>query len=547
MDQEILQEIREKIDIVEFISNYVELKKTGNYYKGLCPFHQERNPSFFISPQKQIFKCFGCNVAGDVITFYMKIEGLSFKEAIKNLADKFNIEINFKEQKENISVYKKFLEINRLALNFFKRNLQQNQEVINYLKSRGLTEETINFFDLGYASSGSHLRDYFFTLGYKLEDLKEVGLLNDKFEDKFQGRIMFPLINEKRKLIGFTGRLYPETDYGSKYLNTAENKLFKKSKFLYGLVYSQAEIEKKKEVIIIEGQFDFLLAYQNGIKNVVAVSGSAFTQDQLNILKFLTKNFVLAFDNDLAGFKSAWKTALMLFANKIEVDQLIFEPAKDLAEFFNSNYSINQLKKKAYLDYLIDYCSSHFNLEDLDGKKQTLDLILPLLKYLDNLKQGYYLSRLSKILEIKEEFLFKELNSLVYNYQIENEYQPLVYPKDRLEILIERYIAFSFLLNNLEKIEEIKDYLENYNEVKEKLLQDDYYQEILNLRINYESNLNINFEEELRFLKKEIQKEYYKKQIESYSKISGLPLDEVLKKINYLTQKIKEIEKINNA
>lgn len=542
MNQEILQEIREKIDIVEFISNYVELKKTGNYYKGLCPFHQERNPSFFVSPQKQIFKCFGCNIAGDVINFYMKIENLNFKEAVKNLADKFNIKIDFKEEKfyEN----KKLLEINRLALNFFKKNLIKNQEVINYLKKRGLTEETINFFDLGYAEKGSYLRDYLFSLGYKLEDLKEISLVNEKNEDKFQGRIIFPLITQKRKLIGFIGRLYPESGYGPKYLNSAENNLFKKSKFLYGLVYSQSEIEKNKEVIIVEGQFDFLLAFQNGIKNIVAVSGSSFTQDHLNTLKTITKNFTLGFDNDLAGFKSSWKAALMLLANKLEVSKLIFEPAKDLAEFFLNNYSINQLKKIDYLDYLIDYCSNNFDLNNLEGKKQTIDLILPILTKLDNLKQGYYLNKISKILEIKEDFLLKELNKLAYNiYNQEDNYQFINYPNNRLEILIERYLSLSLFLNNSKILEEIIEYLDNYEEIKERLNQDDYYQEILNLRMIYENDSNIDIEKEINFLKKEIKKEYYRKKIEEYKKLVDISIDKALIEVNNLTKKLKEIEK----
>ncbi|GIW65971.1 MAG: DNA primase [Candidatus Parcubacteria bacterium] len=550
MNQQILQEIKEKLDIVEFISNYVELKKAGNYYKGLCPFHQEKNPSFFVSPQKQIFKCFGCNIAGDVVTFYMRTENLSFKEAINNLAQKLNIDLKYLENSDNLSQNKKLLEINRIALNFFKKNLINNPSVINYLTQRGLTKETIEKFDLGYAERGSYLRDYLFNLGYNLDLIKEAGLLNEKNEDKFQGRIIFPLIDHKKRLVGFTGRLYPEVKYGPKYLNTAENKIFKKSKFLYGLVYSLSEIEKIKEIIIVEGQFDFLLAYQNGLQNIVAVSGSAFTQDQVNILKTYAKNFILAFDNDEAGFKSSWKSALMLMGNKLEVWKLNFEQAKDLADFFNSNYNLNQIKKIPFIDYIINYCLDNYNITNLEGKRQTLDLVLPLIKQLDNIKQGYYISQISKILELKEEFLLKELNELdkiVYNnfYQ-ENSYIsiPIDNYNERLENLIERYLTFVSILNIQEKIKTIEECLNEYNYLKDKFLNDEYYKEIINLRINYEKELNIDFEKELYFLEKEIKKEFYRKKIKEYRNlIKGSNAENILSEVKLLTDKLRELEK----
>ncbi|MCS7183965.1 MAG: DNA primase [Patescibacteria group bacterium] len=545
MNQQILEEIREKIDIVELVSNYLELKKAGNYYKGLCPFHQDRNPSFFVSPQKQIFKCFGCNTGGDVITFYMKIEKLTFSEAVKSLCEKLNIDFNFKKSKNNedFSKIKKILTINRLALNFFKNNLKNKKEVIDYLKSRGLTEETIDFFDLGYAENGSYLRDYLFNLGYNLEDLKEASLINNKNEDKFQKRIIFPLINHQKRLVGFTGRAFPETDYGPKYLNTSENKIFKKSKFLYGLVYSLPEIEKQKEVILVEGQFDFLLAYQNGIKNIVAISGSSFTPDHLNLLKTYTKKFCLAFDNDEAGFQSSWKTALLLFHNNFEVEKIFFENGKDLADFFKNNPNIANLKRMPYLDYLLDYCYLHYNLNELEGKKKTIDLILPLVKKIDNLKKSYYLAKIAKFLGVKENFLWKELENIEYNYHQDedNKIEDILNLNDRLFNLIERYITFSLILNDQKRIEEIKEYLINY---EEKFLTNENYNELLNLRTIYEKEMKINFEEELTFLKKEIQKEFYKKRIDDYRKIiNNISDNEILQEVKSLTSKLKEIEK----
>jgi len=553
MTTTILQEIKEKLDIVEFISHYVELTKSGNYYKGLCPFHQERNPSFFVSPQKQIFKCFGCNTAGDVVTFYMKIENLNFKEAIKQLCDKLNIDIKAYEQSEEKKIInKKYLDLNRIALNFYKKNLQNNLSVINYLKKRGLKEETINFFDLGYADKGSHLRDYLFSLGYSLEDLQRVGLINSKNEDKFQGRIIFPLIDHKKRLVGFIGRLYPENNFGPKYLNTADSDLFKKSKFLYGLVYSQQFIENQNEVIIVEGQFDLLMSYQNGLKNIVALSGSSFTEDHLSLLKNYTKNFVLALDNDQAGFKNELKMGLLILSNKLDVWKLIFEPAKDLSDFFANEGDIHQIKKIFYIDYLIDYCYQKYDLENLDGKQKMIDLLLPFIKYLDNIKQGYYIAKIADLLKIKEEFLIKEIQERPFNLQplsySENEnYDYLLSLNNRLEILLERYLTFSLALNDLNKIKEIEEFLEDNYDLKEKILDNENYQELLKLRVYYEKDLGVNFEEELQFLKKEIAKEFYKKKIASYKKIIDYSSHNDWNELKFLIKKLKEIEENQNA
>jgi DNA primase len=554
--EDLIEEIREKINIVDFISNYIELKRTGSYYKGLCPFHQERNPSFFVSPQKQIFKCFGCNVGGDVITFYMKIENLSFKEAVKNLCEKLGIDYEYSKSKEikPTAEIKKILDINRIALNFFKKHLKNNKPVLDYLFNRGLKEKTIDIFDLGYAPRGSHLRDYLFTLGFSLEDLKKAGLINEKEEDKFQGRIIIPLIDHNKKLIGFTGRIFPESDYGPKYLNSPETILFKKSKFIYGLVYALEELSKEKELIITEGQFDVMLAYQYSVKNIAAISGTSITLDHINIIKKYTQNIALAFDNDEAGFKAELKAALLAFSKNINVYKIVFQEGKDLADFFLKNENnLNKIKKMYYIDYILEWAQNNLDLNVIDGKWQFLNIALPLLKQIDNIKQAYYIQKISEMIKINESFIIKELEKINYPYILNNQETEtpsyLDNSKNRMFLLIERFLSLVLLSQKFDIIENIKPYTEPYKDLITSFINSDnenssYFNEIIKLRSFYEENLKTNIDQELLFLEKEIKKEFYKDKIQKLKQIvqnnKDLNIEEILKEIKTYTEKLKE-------
>ena len=557
MDERILQEIKERLDIVDFISNYVELKRVGSYYRGLCPFHQERNPSFFVSPERQMFKCFGCGAVGDVITFYMKIENLTFKEAVERLADKLGIEIQKSETEEaNIYEIKRLLEINQIALNFFKKNLTEYKEVIDYLIKRGLRLESINYFDIGYAKEGNYLRDFLFSLGYSLDEIHKAGLLNDKKEDKFQSRIIFPLIDISGRIIGFTGRIFPEKEMAPKYLNSPDTLLFKKSKFIYGLVYSKDYIIKEKEVILVEGQFDFLLSFQNKLKNCVAISGSSLTKEQLQILKKYANKIVLAFDNDPAGFKASIRASLMALSMGFEVYKLIFGLYKDLAEFFENNNTIENLNKLPFIDFLFNYIQNTYDLNNLDHKKAALDLILPFIKFLDIASASFYIKNLSALLEIKEEFIVEEIQKISKvvaeeeneeKYVLEREYTQ----KNKILELLERYVALSKLLNKTEEIEILKQEIPDLiSEYLEEISNNEYKEELINLRMIYETISSSELEREFNLIKKEILKEYYKNKISYYKELldslnltNNKTLEELLKQVKFYTERLKNLEK----
>lgn len=547
MESRILQEIKEKLDIVEFIGGYVELKRVGSYYRGLCPFHQERNPSFFVSPERQMFKCFGCGAAGDVITFYMRIENLEFKEAVERLAEKLGLELDISQKETDFQEIKKILEINRIALNYYKKTLKDVKEALDYLKKRGLKDETIEYFDLGYANEGNFLRDFLLSLGYDIEEIQKAGLLNEKREDKFQSRIIFPLIDIDKKIVGFTGRSFPEKERAPKYLNSPETILFKKSRFIYGLVYSKDYILKEKEAVIVEGQFDFILSFQNNLKNCIAVSGSSLTKEQLQILKKYTNRLVLGFDNDDAGFKASLRAGLLALESKFEIYKLIFDPYKDLAEFFENQNTIENLKKVPFIDYLFDYIENKFDLNDLDNKRKALNLILPFLKYLDVVASSFYINKLSLLLKIKEDFIINELNKVQIEVQEEPETQ-VSYFTNRLFDLIEKFVALSKLLNKEEEKEillremdyEFREYFEEIEFNEEK-------QDILRLRMLYEELNTSDLEKEFKFIQKEILKEYYKNKINYYKElinnINPEDLENLLKQVKFYTEKLKILEK----
>ncbi|MEK7673754.1 MAG: DNA primase [Patescibacteria group bacterium] len=520
-----IDEIKNKIDIVDFVSSYIILKGSGNYYKGLCPFHNEKTPSFFVSPEKQIFKCFGCNEWGSVIDFFMKMENVDFKEALRTLAERAGIEI--KEFSGAIAKERNIiLEMNRVALRFFRNQLKENKSALEYLINRGLSKDMIDYFELGYAPTQNELRDYLFALGYSLRDMQFAGLLTYGKEDRFQQRIVYPFVDHYGKIIGFTGRIYPDKNDVAKYLNTPETQLFKKSQFLYGLYYAIPHIKSEKQVIVVEGQMDFLACWQNGIKNVVAISGIAFTDEQLKILKRYTKKIVFALDEDEAGLIATLKSTPLALKSGFEIEKLIFSHGKDLDEFLSSIKDVSEykLKTSSLIEYLFDYGLKNFDLKSANGKRKFLELLLPQIKQMDLVQVSYWISKIVKITDINEGLLYKELEKIQLvsqarnvNEKIDNSYKSKITQgtDDKFFGVIEKLLAVILALKKIELFDDLKEYLNEKSELVEKIKNNviDEEVEILRLRASYEEEINQNLEDELRFLVKELKKEYFKRKI----------------------------------
>jgi len=335
--------VKSQIDIVSLISQYVEIKKSGSNYKGLCPFHNEKGASFMVNQNLQIYKCFGCGESGDVISFIQKIEGLDFLGALKFLSEKFGIKIEIEKENSETKDKKRLFEINNLALEFFQYILNSHPSgkvALEYLcNKRKLTPEIIKEFQIGYAPKGwNNLTDLLKKRGFTNQEIISSSLgvskKNGGLYDKFRGRVVFPYFSQDGKCIGFMGRTIFNED--PKYLNSSETLVFKKGEFLYGLSKTKLEL-KKHGAILVEGTMDFLKPYQFGLKNLCATSGTALTPKQLELLKRYTDKIFFCFDSDSAGVNAILKG--IEISDKYQFDVRVLEipkPFKDLDEYFDS-------------------------------------------------------------------------------------------------------------------------------------------------------------------------------------------------------------------
>lgn len=338
---EVIDEVVSRSDIVDIISGYIKLKKNGSSYVGLCPFHNEKSPSFSVSPGRQLYHCFGCGVGGNVITFVMEYENYTFLEAVKFLADKAGMQLpetSYSEEEKKKRDFKaKLLEINKIAATYYYHQLKtENGRLgLDYLKRRGLTDEVINRFGLGYSSqTGSDLYRYLKGKGYDDEILKETGLFTYErgIHDKFWNRVMFPIMDINNKVIGFGGRVMG--DAKPKYLNSPETKLFDKSRNLYGL--NAARTSRKPNLIICEGYMDVISLHQAGYTQAVASLGTALTPGQASLMKRYTDNVLITYDSDAAGVKAALRAIPILKEAGLTTKVINMKPYKDPDEFIKA-------------------------------------------------------------------------------------------------------------------------------------------------------------------------------------------------------------------
>jgi len=542
-----LEEVKNSLDIVEVVSRYVKLKKSGSYYSGLCPFHKETKPSFYVSPERQIFKCFGCNEGGDVFKFLMKIENLNFSQLIDKLKSEYGFnEFESQKIKKDGSLIKKYFEINYSALKFFRLKLKDNLEVYNYLKSRGLNEKTIDFFEIGFSPGGTLLRDYLYSIGYSFNQIKEAGLVDNQNFDRFKSRIIFPLRDENGRLVGFTGRIFPDSFSGPKYLNSSDSLIFKKSKFLYGLYYAKDEIINLKKVVITEGQFDFLLSWQKGLKNLVAISGSALTEDHLFKIKKLCDKIVFAFDNDIAGFKASLRANFLAKKLNFKTYRLVYS-GKDLADYFVDNSNLDIYEEK-FEDYLITEVFNFYK-----DKKESLNILLSQIKFLPILELNEYLEKISDLFKISKSLLEKELSNLNEEEFIAQKF----FLKETKEIVEEKSLEDRFSLKlvsliyasnlNNEKINYFKDYLkDDFKELLFKILEGKLNKEeldYLEMSKNFYLANKVDFEKEINKVFKNLKIIYLKKTLKKLNddlkNIKDNQSNEIIEKIKQVSQQLK--------
>lgn len=414
--EEQIEEVRSKSDIVQIIGRYVNLKRTGSSYVGLCPFHSEKSPSFNVSPSRQMYKCFGCGVAGNVITFIMEYENYTFPEAMEFLAEQAGVTISKSElspeMKREKNLRTELVQINAKAASYYYAKLKSpaGKTGYEYFLSRGLSEETIRHFGLGYAGQGgSELYRYLKNQGYADQVLKETGLFKMDERgvyDKFWNRVMFPIMDINNRVIGFGGRVMG--DAKPKYLNSPETKLFNKSKNLFGLNY--AKLGKKKNIILCEGYMDVIAMHQAGFTNAVASLGTAFTSEQAVILRRYTDEVLLTYDSDQAGVKAALRAIPMLRDAGINARIVHMEPYKDPDEFIKGLGSEEFEKRRAEAQnaflFEIDVLRKSYDISDPEQKtKFDHEMAAKLLVFEDKVQRDNYIETLSAKYSIKKEDL----------------------------------------------------------------------------------------------------------------------------------------------
>lgn len=418
-----IDEVRTSVNIVHYIQQFVNLKKAGQNFKGLCPFHTEKTPSFVVSPEKQIYRCFGCGKGGNIFSFIKDYEKLPFSEAIQKAADFGGISLPKQEvSSEETGYFQKLYQINESASQFFEKNLWMGQykKHLNYFRERGLSDETIKKFRLGFApDSYDKLLNTLKTDQQELKEAEKLGLIRQRdnqntYYDKFRYRIIFPFINVSGKIIGFGGRKLQE-EQQPKYLNSPESPIYKKGELLYGLNQAIQPIRENGSALVVEGYFDLLRLVESGIKNVVASSGTAFTENQTRLLRRYTKNVYVVYDGDPPGIKAAIRAAQII--EKEGLNAFITAlPANDDPDTFVEEHGVAAFEKQvknsvALLDFQIAYFNDQNPNPSIEEKEEFIQDILNQLSEMTNqVKTGLYLHQLADQLQINENILLNQLN-----------------------------------------------------------------------------------------------------------------------------------------
>ena len=509
---EIIDEVIRSNDIVEVISQYIHLKRSGRNYFGICPFHNEKSPSLSVSPEKQIFHCFGCGVGGNVITFVRKIEDIGYRESIQLLAEKANItlptiqnDLESKKDELRAKVYK----VNSYAAEYYHKRLYTPDAKLGqeYVKKRKLNNETLENFKIGFSGKFDELYKSLRQNGFQDEEILESGLVNKNdngtYIDRYRNRLMIPICDERGRVIAFGGRVLDDSK--PKYINSPENVVYSKGKHLFGLnVAKKSDI--KKQLLIVEGYMDVISLHQRGIKNVVAALGTALTTNQGWLLRKSTEKVILGFDADDAG-QTAILRAMEIMQNMgCDIRVLQIHDAKDPDEFV-VKYGAARFKKIlddaiSLIEYKVKILKKDLNLENASDKIKFLNEIAKLIAKIDNtMEKEIYIEKIAKGYNISKEAIYAEVNKLQYSNRkdsrILEKNKPIIKVKKQeenisKEILKRENTIIAILLNNLDTYQIIKENIEIddfKSEINKKILSE-IYTEIENK--NYNINIILN-------------------------------------------------------
>jgi len=413
-----LEEIKNRLNIVDVLGEYIRLEKAGSNYRALCPFHNEKTPSFSVNEEKQFWHCFGCQKHGDIFSFVMEMEGLEFREALKTLAEKAGVKLQGyspqKTQEKN-----RTLEILELATKWYEYQLWNGPgkiKILGYLRERGLKDETIREFRLGYAPKGwRNILTFLIKRGFKVNEIFKTGILVKKenkadYYDRFRERIMFPIADYSGRVVGYSARVAPGGDESqAKYVNTPETEVYHKSKILYGIDKAKGEVRQKNSVLLVEGNMDVIAASQAGIKNVMAVSGTALTEDQIKIIKRYTPNIKMFFDMDSAGESATKKSIKMGLANEMSISVVTLPSGKDAADLARENPEalVKSVEESLpAMEYFYKKTFSNFDKSKPEDKKKISEIILDMISNIGSaIEKSHWIKKLGEDLDVAETIL----------------------------------------------------------------------------------------------------------------------------------------------
>ena len=450
IDHNTIQRIIDTADIIDVVQDFVNLKKRGVNYLGLCPFHNEKTPSFTVSPSKGIYKCFGCGKGGNSVNFIMEHEHLGYPEALKYLAKKYNIEVVEKEQTveeiQQQNERESLLIVSKFANSYFQENLHKSDEGraigLSYFKERGFRDEIIKKFELGYSpEKRDALTSWAQKSGYKLEFLEKSGLsiISETGQyDRFRGRVMFPIHGLSGNVIGFGGRILKTDAKTAKYLNSPESEIYHKSQVLYGMFYAKQSITQNDKCYLVEGYTDVLSMHQSGIENVVASSGTSLTVEQIRLIKRFTPNVTIIYDGDAAGIKASLRGIDLVLEQGLNVRVLLLPDGEDPDSFAKSHSASELLdfirkNEEDFITFKTRLLSEEAKNDPVKKANLISDIVRSIAVIPENITRTVYIKECSNILNIDEKVLYGEINK-IRRKQYEKENQRIISPEDNFKI-----------------------------------------------------------------------------------------------------------------
>ncbi|OHA15631.1 MAG: DNA primase [Candidatus Tagabacteria bacterium RIFCSPLOWO2_01_FULL_42_9] len=473
-----VEQIKQRLSVVDVVQSYIKLDKAGANFKARCPFHSEKTASFFVSPPRDIWHCFGCSRGGDIFGFVMEMEGVEFVEALKILAERAGIQLKAEDPRLR-NERTRLLDLMKDAEDFYRNQLNIRKNVLDYLYGRGLKSETIQLWRLGYAPEETdgwrNLYEFLLGKGYGEEEIEKTGMIikanqqEKRYYDRFRGRIMFPIFDFSGRIVAFSGRLFPEIkkEGVAKYINSPQTILYDKSRILYGFDKAKAEIRKKDTCVLVEGQMDVLMSHQAGVLNVAAISGIGLTVYHLDLIGRLADNLIVSFDSDEAGLVAAGRGIDLALGKGFEVKVVVLPFGKDPADVASKDYSAWEKaveESRHIIDFYLQTLSEKIK-EPRELKNKVEKIILPYVSLIESeIGKSHWIKEISKRLDIREESIWEQMKKIKLKEFSASETSDAGHfdvgnLKPRRLLLEERILSIAFWKNDVNIIPADKHFL----------------------------------------------------------------------------------------